>query len=760
MSNSTTLLDTISASQASKEVTANAMHDAASPAMLFGRRASTTSALTWGYYGGGMWVDGVLTAIANGTVALTGSTTNYVEATRAGVVSKNTTGFTAGSIPLYTIVTGVSTVTSYTDHRITNIPLTGRLSKSVAGSGSVTLTSAEAANQVLNFTGILTGNKTVVVPNGPQVWHVFNNTTGSFSLTIKTSAGTGIDVVQTKAVTLEADGTNVVTCNTDTAALGAQPLDATLTALAGLATGASKVPYSTGTDTFSQLTLDTDGTLAANSDTTLASQKAVKTYVDTAVTGLLDFKGATDCSSNPNYPAASKGDFYIVSVAGKIGGASGTTVEAGDGYYATADNAGGTEASVGTSWAHVEHNVILGTIATQNANAVAITGGAIDGTVIGGTTAAAITGTTITATTKFLAADGTAAAPGFAFTADPTMGVFRASANNLGFATRGVIGLNLTSGATPVNYWGLNAANTGSYPSLAAQGSDANVGMTIYTKGAVGYGFYTRTASALQASIEDTASSVNYPSLTGAATGNSPWVYASGSDTNVQFRFASKGTSPLIFRTRGTSGYTQFSVTDFNNAVNCLSVVGQATGASPGISAVGTDTNIGFGISSNGTSALTFYTQNYGAAQFRIGDTASAVNYIQTSGAVTTVGPYLAAIGTDTNIDTRIVAKGTGAVYFQTGGGSYSQLTVTNTTSSVNRVNVTGSTTGNAVTVSATGTDTNIDFRLQPKGTGVLDVYGTAATTAGVPAAFSAAEYLAIKVNGVTKYLPLATATW
>lgn len=60
-----------------------------------------------------------------------------------------------------------------------------------------------------------------------------------------------------------------------------QPLDATLTALAGLATGASKVPYSTGTDVFSQLDLDTDGTLAANSDTKLATQKAVKTYADT-----------------------------------------------------------------------------------------------------------------------------------------------------------------------------------------------------------------------------------------------------------------------------------------------------------------------------------------------------------------------------------------------------------------------------------------------------------------------------------------------
>lgn len=132
------------------------------------------------------------------------------------------------------------------------------------------------------------------------------------------------------------------------------------------------------------LASDIDGTLSANSDTRIATQKAVRTYVDTAVIGLLDFKGATDCSANPNYPAASKGDFYIASVAGKIGGASGTVVEAGDAYYATANNAGGTEASVGTSWAHVEHNLVLGTMATQNANGIAVTGGTMSGVAITG----------------------------------------------------------------------------------------------------------------------------------------------------------------------------------------------------------------------------------------------------------------------------------------------------------------------------------------------------------------------------------------
>ena len=123
MSNSTTLLDVISASQAQKEVTANALLDAASPAMLYGRRASTTTGLTWGYYGGYLSVSGTPTAIANGTIALTASNTNYIEAhATTGVVAKTTTSFTSGKIPLYVIVTGTATVTSYTDRRCFSMP--------------------------------------------------------------------------------------------------------------------------------------------------------------------------------------------------------------------------------------------------------------------------------------------------------------------------------------------------------------------------------------------------------------------------------------------------------------------------------------------------------------------------------------------------------------------------------------------------------------------------------------------------------------
>lgn len=112
--------------------------------------------------------------------------------------------------------------------------------------------------------------------------------------------------------------------------------------------------------------LDTDGTLAANSDIRVPSQKAVKTYVDAAVVGLLDYKGSVDCSANPNYPAALKGDSYVVSVAGKIGGASGVVVTPGDFMFCKADSASGDQAAVGANWDVLQYNLDGALISSNN----------------------------------------------------------------------------------------------------------------------------------------------------------------------------------------------------------------------------------------------------------------------------------------------------------------------------------------------------------------------------------------------------------
>lgn len=84
----------------------------------------------------------------------------------------------------------------------------------VPGTGNYTLTGTELGRISYSFTGILTGARTIIVPAAVQQYWVTNNTTGSFTLTVKTSAGTGIVVPQGLSLLLRCDGTNVVDVTT------------------------------------------------------------------------------------------------------------------------------------------------------------------------------------------------------------------------------------------------------------------------------------------------------------------------------------------------------------------------------------------------------------------------------------------------------------------------------------------------------------------------------------------------------------------
>lgn len=102
-----------------------------------------------------------------------------------------------------------------------------------------------------------------------------------------------------------------------------------------------------------------------NSSSFIPRADAVKTYVDNAIVSGIStndamvFKGAIDCSTNPNYPAADRGWTYKVSVAGKIGGASGPTVEVNDTVICTTDGtSAGTHAVVGSNWVILQTNIV------------------------------------------------------------------------------------------------------------------------------------------------------------------------------------------------------------------------------------------------------------------------------------------------------------------------------------------------------------------------------------------------------------------
>jgi hypothetical protein len=78
---------------------------------------AVTSSLTFGYGAGRVHNGKTMVSVSAGSIALSASATNYVEVTRAGVVSSNTTAFTSGRMPLYTVVTGVGTISTVTNSK-------------------------------------------------------------------------------------------------------------------------------------------------------------------------------------------------------------------------------------------------------------------------------------------------------------------------------------------------------------------------------------------------------------------------------------------------------------------------------------------------------------------------------------------------------------------------------------------------------------------------------------------------------------------
>ena len=92
-----------------------------------------------------------------------------------------------------------------------------QLVKNVTG-GTVTLTSAEAASIIQEYTGTLTSNCTVILPPTVQLYSFKNNTTGSFTLTFSTGSvgALTVSLPQNQTILAICDGTNVYNAQTST----------------------------------------------------------------------------------------------------------------------------------------------------------------------------------------------------------------------------------------------------------------------------------------------------------------------------------------------------------------------------------------------------------------------------------------------------------------------------------------------------------------------------------------------------------------
>lgn len=222
----------------------------------------------------------------------------------------------------------------------------------------------------------------------------------------------------------------------------------------------------------------------------------------------------------------------------------------------------------------------LGTIATQDASNVAITGGAVDGTTVGSITAAAGSFTTLNSS----------------------------GATRLG-GLSGNQSLQVNNVASAVNYAQVVGAVAGAAPTLSAQGSDANPSLVLTGKGTgvVALGGSTVANSAFQAI--PTTSSVNYIEAKGAIAGQAVYLSAKGTDANIPFIIQSKGTQPFFFVVNNA---IQFAALNTTSAVNYLYATGGVAGSAGVLAATGSDANIDIKFTPKGTGVLQFGTYTAG----------------------------------------------------------------------------------------------------------------------------------------------------
>jgi hypothetical protein len=306
------------------------------------------------------------------------------------------------------------------------------------------------------------------------------------------------------------------------------------------------------------------------------------------------------------------------------------------------------------------------------------------------------------------------------------------SASNLTSSTSGVeLALNYTDGklyykdnsgvvqllaskAAAAGVLSFSAGSTGLTPSTATSGAVTLAGTLGISNGGTGItSFGTGVQTALGVNVGTAGSFL----VNGGVLGTP----SSGTVTNL--------TGTASININGTVGATTPSTGVFTTLTDSGLTSGRVTYAGTGglLQDSANLTFDGTNLTVNGTAYLggTSTTQS-----LRVTPVASAVNYLQATGAATGGAPALTVQGSDTNAALNLASKGLSNIVLVS-NGVIAATALNLSSSAVNYISLRGNTTGSAPSIVATGSDANIDFYLQTTGTGVVQ-FGT--YTAGIVA--------------------------
>jgi hypothetical protein len=140
--------------------------------------------------------NGAIAADAPGTSLIDGNSFLSFQPGESAIIASD-------GINFYTIGFGQSATFAF-DYTVINVP----------GTGNYALTGTELNRIAYRFTGVLTGNRVIIVPATVQQYWVDNQTTGSYTFTVRTPAGAGVAISSGERAILYSDGTNVLDADT------------------------------------------------------------------------------------------------------------------------------------------------------------------------------------------------------------------------------------------------------------------------------------------------------------------------------------------------------------------------------------------------------------------------------------------------------------------------------------------------------------------------------------------------------------------
>jgi hypothetical protein len=198
----------------------------------------------------------------------------------------------------------------------------------------------------------------------------------------------------------------------------------------------------------------------------------------------------------------------------------------------------------------------------------------------------------------------------------------------------------------------------------AAAYATVGSGTTVKTIGST-LSFSTPSSEVLRI-FDNSPSAQNYLQLESSGSGSI--FRTAGASANPTFGFVNKGTGNFYFSTSNSVGNLQFNIAHTASAVNYVQVTGAATGASPTISVQGSDSNPNITLQSKGTGNVVLMDGggNTGVRLLRAATSGDTFIDIQRN-----VGfvDFIAASGVS-NGDIRFTPKGTGNVRFGTYTGT------------------------------------------------------------------------------------------